>query len=114
MLDDRTKTIMLYDFYGALLTDRQREYVQLHFLEDCSLMEIAQEYSVSRQAVHDALKRAEIVLSDFETKLRLFERWGLEKEMLLELNRELHKRPGNIDLGKCRALIRAVLEDGGE
>lgn len=114
MLDDRTKTIMLYDFYGALLTDRQRTYVQLHFLEDCSLMEIAQEYSVSRQAVHDALKRAEIILLDFETKLRLFERWRLEKEMLLELNRELHKRPNNIDIGKCRVLIRAVLEDGGE
>jgi predicted DNA-binding protein YlxM (UPF0122 family) len=65
---------LLLDVYGALLTERQREFVQLHYDEDQSFGEIAQSRGVSRQAVHDAVKHAEKSLEHYEKKLRLLER----------------------------------------
>ncbi len=65
---------LLLDLYGNLLTDRQREFVRLHYDEDQSFGEIAQGKGVSRQAVHDAVKHAEKSLEQYERKLRLLER----------------------------------------
>jgi hypothetical protein len=59
---------MLFDFYGELLTDKQREYYDLHYNEDLSLYEIAEQSGVSRQAVWDIIRRAEGVMLDTERK----------------------------------------------
>ena len=69
-----TYVLCLLDFYGALLTKRQREMMALRLEEDLSLSEIAENYGVSRQAVHDALRRAELTLMDMENKLMFYER----------------------------------------
>jgi predicted DNA-binding protein YlxM (UPF0122 family) len=61
----------LYDFYGALLTERQRELVELHYADDWSLTEIAEHLGISRQAVHDHLRRAEEQLEAYERTLGL-------------------------------------------
>ncbi len=61
----------LLDLYGPLLTDKQREFMSLHYGEDLSFGEIAREYGVSRQAVHDAVKHAEQALESYEERLRL-------------------------------------------
>ena len=66
MVDDIARASLLYDFYGALLTDRQRDVMALYHEENLSLSEIAQEYDISRQAVHDTLKKAEQALSEYE------------------------------------------------
>ncbi len=113
MLEDRTKIIMLYDFYGSLLTDRQEEYLQRHYLEDCSLMEIAEEYNVSRQAVHDAIKRAEALLNGFEEKLQLAQRWEKEQHLLKQLEKELQAPRTQVDIEKCRVLLGQVLQSEG-
>ena len=60
---------MLYDFYGELLTDKQRETFELHYLNDLSLFEISSQYDISRQAVLDSLKRTEKSLLHYEEKL---------------------------------------------
>ena len=73
-MDKRTRTGLLLDCYGALLTGRQRALMRLHFDEDLSLAEIAEREHVSRQAVRDALVRAEAQLDDYETKLGLLAR----------------------------------------
>lgn len=65
---------LLLDLYGNLLTERQREFVILHYDEDQSFGEIALGKGVSRQAVHDAVKHAEKSLEQYERKLRLLER----------------------------------------
>ncbi|MBI1293101.1 DNA-binding protein [bacterium] len=57
------------DLYGPLLTDRQRDFVRMHFEEDLSFGEIAREHGISRQAVHDAVKHAEKSLEEYEAKL---------------------------------------------
>ncbi len=59
MLDKVLRIAELYDFYGALLTDKQRRCLEMHYLSDDSLAEIAEEFGVSRQAVHDIRHRRE-------------------------------------------------------
>lgn len=63
----------LLDLYGELLTERQRDFLRLHCDEDMSFSEIAEEHSVSRQAVHDAVKHAVESLEHYEAKLKLLE-----------------------------------------
>ena len=71
MYDKITEASLLYDFYARLLTERQQEITRLYHEENYSLSEIAQEFSISRQAVHDALKNAEKALREYEEKLGL-------------------------------------------
>ena len=60
--------ILLYDYYGDLLTDRQRECFELRYYQDLSLGEIASELGISRQGVHENLSRAEALLRNMEAK----------------------------------------------
>ena len=62
---------LLFDFYGALLTEHQRQIFQDVVFDDLSLAEAAEEYGVSRQAVHDIVKRCTKALEDYEDKLGL-------------------------------------------
>lgn len=61
----------LYDFYGPLLTERQRQIIEMYHIEDWSLSEIAELLSISRQAVHDQLRRASEQLEMFEQVLHM-------------------------------------------
>ena len=65
---DATERILLYDYYGDLLTDRQRECFELRYYQDFSLGEIGQELGISRQGVYDNLSRTEALLSRMEEK----------------------------------------------
>ena len=56
----------LFEFYAALLTDKQMNYIELYYADDYSLAEIAEEFQVSRQAVYDNIKRTEKILEDYE------------------------------------------------
>lgn len=71
MADRTLRMTLLYDFYGDLLTDRQRELFDLYYNEDLSLAEIAQQYGISRQGVRANLVRAENTLRQLEEKTGL-------------------------------------------
>ena len=77
-----TRINFLFDFYQSLLTDKQRLYMQLYYLEDLSLGEIAGEYGVSRQAVYDNVRRTEAMLEDYEMKLNLFSKFQKRVEIV--------------------------------
>ena len=62
----------LFEFYAALLTDKQMNYTELYYADDYSLAEIAEEFGVSRQAVYDNIKRTEKILEDYEKKLHMY------------------------------------------
>jgi hypothetical protein len=64
---------LLMDFYGELLTEKQRDVYTAYFLDDLTLAEIAEQQSVSRQAVHDIIKRTHKTLIKYEEKLKLIE-----------------------------------------
>lgn len=89
MLEKTTRINFLFDFYQSLLTEKQRMYMQLYYLDDLSLGEIAEEYEVSRQAVYDNIRRTEAMLEDYEAKLNLFSKFRKRMELLDELEDEL-------------------------
>ena len=80
-MDDIAKKNMLYDFYGELLTQHQRQIYEDAVYNDCSLSELAEEYSISRQGVHDLLKRCDKILEDYEAKLRLVEKFNTLRDL---------------------------------
>lgn len=75
MLEKTTRINYLYDFYQSLLTEKQKSYMSLYYLDDYSLGEIAEEFDVSRQAVYDNIKRTEAMLEEYEAKLLLFQKF---------------------------------------
>lgn len=102
-MKDVARVALLYDFYGALLTHRQQELIQAYYLEDLSLAEIAGNDGVSRQAVHDLIKRSEASLHDYE------ERLGFVREY-----QERQERLGRLELALAHgdgATAQAVLEE---
>ncbi|NLC53485.1 MAG: YlxM family DNA-binding protein [Firmicutes bacterium] len=74
-MDDVVRMGLLYDFYGGLLTKKQQRVFGLYYLENLSLAEIAEEVGTTRQAVHDLLQRTEKLLSGWESKLGLVDRY---------------------------------------
>ncbi|MEG1930089.1 MAG: putative DNA-binding protein [Anaerovorax sp.] len=82
-IDKIIKISMLFDFYGQLLTEKQREIFSLYHEDNFSLAEISKEVGMSRQGVHDAVKKAEIRLNQYEEKLGLVEKFS-KKETAIE------------------------------
>ena len=80
---------LLLDFYGELLTQKQREYCDLHWNEDLSLAEIAQQGGLTRQGVWDILRRAEAALQVYEEKTGLVRRFMERREQIAAIREEL-------------------------
>ena len=89
MLEKTTRMNYLYDFYQSLLTPKQRSYMELYYLEDFSLGEIAEENHVSRQAVYDNIKRTEAMLEEYEEKLSLFVKFQERSKLIKEIREGL-------------------------
>ena len=78
-MQDIYKSSLLYDFYGELLTDHQKEIYEDYVLNDLSLVEIAEQKGISKQGVHDLIKRCDKILNEYETKLKLIEKFNNTK-----------------------------------
>ena len=75
MKNQAYRMTMLYDFYGDLLTERQREFFDLYYTNDLSLAEIAENFGITRQGVRDVIVRAERVLEEMEEKTGIIRRY---------------------------------------
>ena len=75
MKNQTFRMTMLFDFYGELLTERQKEFYELYYDEDLSLSEIAENYGISRQGVRDVIVRAEAYMTEIEDKTGLVKRF---------------------------------------
>ncbi|MEE1109070.1 MAG: YlxM family DNA-binding protein [Lachnospiraceae bacterium] len=95
---------LLFDFYGELLTDRQREIFEEAVLNDYSLSEIAEERGISRQGVFDLVRRAGKTLESYEEKLRLVRRF-------LEIRRKVEQIQERTEDEEIRALASQILEE---
>ena len=80
---------LLSDFYGPLLTQKQRQALSLFYDEDLSLSEIAAECACSRQAAHELIKRSEALLTDYEQKLGLVAKHQQRQSLLKQAQQEL-------------------------
>ncbi|MBR4954463.1 MAG: DNA-binding protein [Clostridia bacterium] len=76
MKNQAYRMAMLFDFYGEVLTDRQKEFYDLYYNEDMSLTEISEIVGITRQGVRDAVMRAEMSLRDIEDKVGLVKRYS--------------------------------------
>lgn len=80
---------ILNDYYGALLTQKQREFLCLYYNEDFSLAEVADNYNISRQCVYDTIKNAESRLLDFESKIGFIKKIENVKSFLSIINHKV-------------------------
>ncbi|WP_302488936.1 YlxM family DNA-binding protein [uncultured Mitsuokella sp.] len=81
----------LFDFYGALLTEKQQECLKMHLFEDFSLSEIGEELGISRQAVYDNIHRSEKAMESYEGKLGLVARYQRERAVLAGVCKSVQK-----------------------
>ena len=109
-MDEPFLRTMLFDFYGDLLTDKQREYYDLHYMSDLSLFEIAEMQGTSRQAVWDILRRAEQTLRDIEAKTGLVARAMQRRAALAEIAALTETLPDSDTKGELLRRLSA-LED---
>lgn len=94
---------LLYDFYGELLTAHQRQIYEDAVYQDMSLAEIADIHGISRQGVHDLIRRCDKILAQYEERLGLVKKFGLIKEKaqhMEALTGELLKEADKADSGK--------------
>lgn len=89
MLAKTNRINLLFDFYEPLLTEKQRTFLQLYFHDDYSLGEIAENFEISRQAVYEHIKRAELTLQEYEAKLHLLHKHEQRMKLRAELDQRL-------------------------
>ena len=86
-MDEILEQALLYDFYGELLNEHQKQIYEALVYNDMSLSEIADEQGISRQGVHDLIKRCNKALIGYEEKLHLFEKFVYIKEKVGEIQK---------------------------
>lgn len=89
ILEQRVELSLLYDFYGALLKENQRQIFEAYILEDYSLSEIAEEMQITRQGVHDTVKRVSRQLMEYEERLGLLNKFQEQKHQMEEIHTAL-------------------------
>lgn len=90
-MDRIVEKTYLYDFYGELLTEHQKSVYEDVVFNDMSLSEAASEYNVSRQGIHDLIKRCDKILLSYEEKLHLIEQFENQKKMVKKMQQILKK-----------------------
>ena len=85
MFEEKIRLGNLYDFYGSLLTEKQREILGLYCVHDLSLGEISENLGISRQAVYDTIKRSKKILNGYEDKLRLLSKFSSTRNKVNDL-----------------------------
>lgn len=101
----------LLDFYGDMLTDRQRSFLEYYYVDDFSLAEIAENEGITRQGVRDAIKRAEAQLFEMEEKLGLARKFQEMKKGLDEIKMYAEKiNEHNMRTGLSREINDAVVQ----
>lgn len=114
-MDKTLRDSLLMDFYGELLPKRQKDVIKLYFEEDFSLSEIAEEFGITRQGVHDALKKGQQSLAEYEKCLGLIQRFQDQRKKIRDLHKELENiianKQGHGSLEDNLKKIKELIED---
>lgn len=112
---DRIRFGSLYEIYGALLTKKQQQCLELYFCEDYSLAEIAEEMQVSRQAIHDLLKRVEQTLEHYEKILGFLQHTEHRQQLItnaLALVQDAERAGATEGLSRVREILQELNNEG--
>lgn len=110
-LQDIVELSILYDFYSELLGEHKKEIFGEYIMNDLSLGEIAQDAGISRQGVHDIIKRCSVKLRDYEKKLGLktrFESIKADAQLIQELSEQIREASDDAERGQLADRIEAV------
>ena len=111
MFEKNLNISLLLDFYGDILSDRQNEMLSMYYNDDCSLSEIAESFSISRQGVRSVLKKGETILTDMENKLHLASRFIKIRDKSTELASELLVIKSNISNEEISDKIHFLIDE---
>lgn len=113
-METKIELAYLYDFYGELLNEHQRQIYEDFVLNDLSLGEIAAEEGISRQGVHDLIKRCSKKLQDYEEKLHLVEKFLRVKEDVAQIHtlaKQCKESQDESILNKIETISNKILEE---
>lgn len=113
-MDKLARQALLFDFYGELLTEHQRTIYEEVVMEDYSLSEVAEEHGISRQGVHDLVKRSSRILDDYENKLHLVEKFIAIREnvhRIHELTQTYQQLEPQQTMREIEQLSHSILEE---
>lgn len=113
-MESKIELAYLYDFYGELLNEHQRQIYEDFVLNDLSLGEIAAEEGISRQGVHDLVKRCSKKLQDYEDKLHLVEKFLRVKEDVAQMHGLAKQCKASYDesfLNEIETISNKILEE---
>jgi len=99
---------LLYDFYGELLTDHQKNIYEEVVMNDMSYSEIGRIYGISRQGAYDLIKRCDKILEDYETKLKLVEKFVNAREKIATMKSNITKLKSDNKDSKLEDLIEII------
>ena len=100
-MEDLNRLVLLYDYYGDFLTQRQREIFELYYLNDLSLGEIAENTGITRQGVHDMVRRSQETLKEYEKNLSMVSKSLKLESKVQGIIEDLHE-------------LELLLKEGGE
>ena len=101
---------LLYDFYGELLTEHQRLIYEKAVYEDLSLKELSDEYGITRQGIHDLIRRCDRILGEYENKLHMIERFEKIRELVKGID-ALAEGTGTDRSDEIRSLCEQIMEN---
>lgn len=101
---------LLYDFYGELLTEHQRLIYEKAVYEDLSLKELSEEYGITRQGIHDLIRRCDRILGEYENKLHMIERFEKIRELVKGID-ALAESTGTDRSDEIRSLCEQIMEN---
>ena len=113
-MEEKIEQAYLYDFYGELLNEHQRKIYEDFVFNDLSLGEIADEEGISRQGVHDMVKRCTKTLEGYESKLNLIEKFQTARGMVTKihtLTKEFYKNHDEAVLEEIEQISNQILEE---
>ena len=110
-MEEILKQALLYDFYGELLTGHQKRVYEDVVLNDCSFSEVAENLGISRQGVHDMVKRCNKLLCRYEEKLHLVERFLSLRDKVSGIHRIAKGQSGNPAMREIEKISAEIMEE---
>lgn len=111
VMEEKIRQGYLYDFYGELLNDHQRSIFEAYVLEDLSLAEVAEAQGISRQGVHDLIRRCTKTLEDYESRLHLIDKFMHIRDKVDEIRTLTQQDVTDTSMGKIESIASEILEE---
>ena len=108
-LEKNNRINLLFDFYESLLTEKQQNFTRYYFQDNYTLGEISSLFHITRQAVFEHIKRAELMLEDYESKLQLLAKYQQRGQVIQELESQIACMKGNVS-AEAKLKLQTLLE----